>query len=124
MNETTARPAYEKYMFVGTHGHVLALEKETGKTAWERSLPGTGYAVVAIVFEDGRLLCGTGGKAFALDPQDGKILWENSLRGMGMGVVFVTTAQSNDTEALMSLLAAQAESDSSTAATAGGAGGA
>ncbi len=119
MTETT-RPDHEGYLFVGTHGHVLALEKETGKTVWDRSLPGTGYSVVAIVFEDGRLLCGSGGKVFALDPADGSIVWENPLRGMGMGLTFLTTVRSNDTEALMTLLAGQQDEEAAQGAAASG----
>ncbi|GJM23578.1 MAG: hypothetical protein DHS20C15_34930 [Planctomycetota bacterium] len=118
MTEKT-RPTHERYVFVGTHGHVVAVDQETGATIWETSLPGTGYSVVAIVFESGRLLCASGGKVFALDPLDGSIRWENPLRGMGTGVTYLTTARSNDTESVMSLLEAQISADtaSTTAAT-------
>lgn len=97
-------------LFVGTHGHVAAVCKKTGKTIWEKSLPSTGYAVVSIVFEQGRLYCATAGRLFALDPKTGEILWENSLRGLGMGLVFLTTAQSNNTEALLTLLSQSTQS--------------
>lgn len=111
----------ERLLFVGTHGHVLALEKTTGQRVWERSLPRTGYSVVSIVYEDGALYCASGGRVFALDPATGDVRWENYLPGMGSGLVYLTTMQSNDTEAVMATLAAQVE-QRRRAASGGGAG--
>lgn len=107
-------------LFVGTHGHVVALAKSDGAVIWDTSLPGTGYSVVSLVFEEGRLFCGTGGKVFALDPENGRILWTNALPGLGTGLIYLSTAQSNDTEAVLALLA-KAQADSRAAATAAGA---
>lgn len=115
---TPARPTYDDHLFVGTHGHVLAVDQTSGRTLWDTSLPGTGYSVVSIVVEGGRLLCASGGKVFALDPTDGSILWENALPGMGTGVVFLTTSRSHGAEAMLAVLAAQAEADAATAASA------
>ncbi len=112
--------AHQDYLFVGTHGHVLAIAKADGKKVWERSLPNTGYAVVSIVYEEGRLFCGTGGRAFCLDPETGEIVWTNHLNGLGMGLVFLTTANSNDTEAVMSLLAHEVKSQKGATAGTGG----
>jgi len=108
MSSEPASTGVEGTLFVGTHGHVVALCKQTGKTLWDRSLPSTGYSVAAIVYEEGRLFCAAGGRVFALDPKSGEILWENPLRGLGMGLVFLTTANSNNTEALLALLAQSA----------------
>lgn len=113
-------PAWSDYLFLGTHGHVAALRKADGERVWTTSLPGTGYSVVAILIEDDKLFCASGGRAFALDPADGRILWKNDLPGLGHGLVYLTTAQSNDTEALMALLAqaaAQRKQHASAAAT-------
>ena len=77
----------DNYVFLGTHGHVIALDKRDGTLVWETSLPRTGYQVVVMLVEDGKLLCATAGRAFALDPLDGSILWENNLTGRGQGIV-------------------------------------
>ena len=104
---TSSRGSHDQLLFVGTHGHVLAIDKNDGSKVWDRSLPRTGYSVVSVVFEDGKLFCASGGRVFALDAMDGRILWSNNLPGMGQGLVYLTTANSNDTEAVMNLLAAQ-----------------
>ena len=118
MSSESTPSAIEETLFVGTHGHIAAISKPTGQTIWETSLPSTGYSVVAIVYETGRLYCAGGGRVFALDPANGEILWENPLRGMGMGLVFLTTVNSNNTEALMAVLA-QAAQDAKQAAAGG-----
>lgn len=109
-------PRYHDYLFVGTHGHVLAVNKKTGKTVWSTSLPRTGYSVVSIVFEDGGLFCASGGRVFRLSPSSGRVVWDNGLPGMSMGLVCVTTAASNDSEQVMSLFA-QALADTQSART-------
>lgn len=98
-------PEWHKYVFVGTHGHVIALNKTTGRKVWATSLPRTGYDMVSILFEDGRLFSASGGRVFALDPATGDIVWKNELKGMGSGLVYLSTVNSNSTEALMSVLA-------------------
>ena len=95
-------------LFLGTHGHVIALSKKTGRKVWATSLPGTGWSVVSILFEEGQLFCASGGRAFCLDPVTGEVIWSNGLKGFGQGLVYLTSALSNDTEALMSLLSAEA----------------
>jgi len=108
-----------QFLFVGTHGHVLALDKQSGRKIWDRSLPRTGYSVVSIVYEDGMLFCASGGRAFGLDPTTGVIQWQNDLPGMGSGMVFLSTIQSNNTESVMA--AFQAEADAQRQAASGGA---
>ncbi len=80
-------------LFLGTHGHVIAIDKKDGSTCWEVSLPRTGYQVVTMILEDGVLLCGTAGRVFGLDPQGGSILWDNQLPGRGHGVVAMCTSK-------------------------------
>lgn len=102
-------------LFLGTHGHVTAIHKKSGATAWSTSLPRTGYSVVSILPEDGRLLCASGGHVFALDPHDGAILWSNGLSGLGNGIVYLATMQSHGTDGL-STLAGQSSADTSNSA--------
>ena len=98
--------SYDHLLFTGTHGHVAALDKASGATVWEASLPKSGYQVVALVFEDDTLFCASGGRVYALDPANGHILWTNEMPGLHSGLVFLTTAQSSHPESLMAVLAA------------------
>ena len=109
-------------LFIGTYGHVLAVRKSDGALVWDVSLPRTGYSVVSIVYEDGTLFCASGGRVFALDPTSGETLWTNGLKGMGKGLVYLTTAQSNNAEAVMALLAQQRAADAQASQHSGGAG--
>ena len=84
------------YLFLGTHGHVVALRKSTGRKVWSVSLPRTGYSVVSIRYEDGMLFCAAGGRVFALDPATGDELWTNGLKGLGTGLVYLSTAQTSN----------------------------
>jgi outer membrane protein assembly factor BamB len=105
MDSTGKLYGWHNYLFIGTHGHVAAVRKNNGRKVWDTSLPMTGYSVVSILIEDDKVFCASGGRVFALDPATGDILWKNGLKGMGTGLVYLTTANSNDTEGIMSLLA-------------------
>jgi outer membrane protein assembly factor BamB len=106
------------FLFLGTHGHVVAVNKRTGRKAWQTSLPKTGWDMVAVVYEEDTLFCATKGRLFALDPLSGEILWKNDLKGLGSDLVFLTTAQSNNTETVITLLKRAADKKRAEAATA------
>jgi outer membrane protein assembly factor BamB len=112
----TASTPLEHLLFLGTHGHVLALDQRDGALVWKTSLPKTGWAVVILFVEQGRLLCGTAGRAFALDPTDGSILWENELPKMGQGVVAMCTLQQSGGAAGTAAVAAQVAANQATLA--------
>lgn len=104
MASSKKKSARRNYLFVGTRGHVIAVNKKDGEKVWSTSLPRTGYSVVSILFEDDALFCASGGRVFALDPGTGEILWSNGLPGMGSGLVYLSTVSSNNTEAVMTLM--------------------
>ena len=81
----------DQLLFIGTHGHVKAIAKEDGSDVWSISLPGTGYEVVTLLFEDGILFAGSNGKVFGVDPRDGSILWSNPLSGLGYDHMVLAT---------------------------------
>lgn len=81
----------DQLLFIGTNGHVRAIAKDDGSDAWSISLPGTGYEIVTILFEDGILFAGSNGKVFGLNPHDGSILWSNSLSGLGYDHMVLAT---------------------------------
>lgn len=70
-------------LFVGTFGHVRAIDKRTGEERWQISLPGTGYEIVSLLCEGFRVFAGSKGHVFALDARTGAILWTNGLSGLG-----------------------------------------
>ncbi len=85
-------------LFIGTRGHVRAVSKRTGRKQWETSLPGTGYTLVTLLYEEPVLYAASRGLLFALDPLDGNIVWKNSLKGLGHDhIVLATTSTSTST---------------------------
>ena len=55
MASSKKKSVWRNYLFLGTHGHVIAVNKKDGEKVWSISLPRTGYSVVSILFEDGML---------------------------------------------------------------------
>ena len=105
-------------IFLGTHGHVVAIRKAGGRRLWEQSLPKTGFSIVSLLFEDGILYAGSAGHLFALDPETGAILWHNGLRGLGHGhMMMATTRQAVDLAMLQAQIYSDAASSSSTGTT-------
>lgn len=98
-------------LFIGTHGHIAALDKATGDRRWCTSLPSTGFQIVSIVVEDGVLFAASRGHVFALDPVTGRIQWSNGLSGLGHGHVFLTTARSSPSNESFTSLARAATDD-------------
>ncbi len=105
-------------LFLGTHGHVIAIRKKSGRKLWAQSLPSTGFSIVSLLFEDGVLFAGSKGHIFALDPTSGEVLWHNGLSGLGLGhMVMATTRRGTDLAVLQAQLDADAASHSSGAGT-------
>jgi outer membrane protein assembly factor BamB len=99
-------------LFIGTHGHICAVDKRSGDQIWTKSLPDTGYAIVTLLYEDDVLYAGSRGHLFAIDPADGTILWSNGLKGLGYDhICLLTTKTAPQSHA--ELLAAAAASDRS-----------
>lgn len=76
-------------LFLGTHGHVAALDPATGEERWRVSLPGTGFRIVSLIHEDGRLFAATRGHVFCLDARNGDVLWRNDLSGLGYDSIYM-----------------------------------
>ncbi len=101
----------DQLLFAGTHGYVTALNKLTGKEAWRRSLPGTGFSIVTLLFEEGVLYAASGGHVFALNPLNGEIAWENPLQGLGTSALCLATIRSSANASSDPVPQAQAEID-------------
>jgi len=83
---------HSRLLFIGTYGHVRAVDKFTGGDYWTTDLPGTGYDIVTLLYESGLLFAGSKGYVFALEPTTGKILWKNELRGLNYNHMTLATA--------------------------------
>lgn len=80
-------------LFVGTHGRVRAVEKQTGRQVWDTDLPKGGMQLVTLLCEDGVVFAGVFGRVHALDAATGRILWSNELPNMGYGLMTLATAR-------------------------------
>ncbi len=89
-----SKDALSGALFVGAHGHVSCIDKETGTEVWRTSLPGSGYHFVNVLLEDGRVYAGSGGKLYCLCADNGEILWTNKMKGLGFGIFGFATVQS------------------------------
>ena len=93
MSATDSSSTLKDALFIGTHGYVVCVDKWKGHEYWRTSLPGTGYALVTLLFEEGVLYAASAGRLFALDPLSGEMLWENGLKGLGYGFVGLATVK-------------------------------
>jgi len=81
------------HLYVGTKGHICALNVKTGTEVWRVDL---GHGVVgsdvSLMVADGRVFAGAGGYITALDAQTGRVLWSNDLKGLGFNHVALAMA--------------------------------
>lgn len=95
-------------VFVGIYGHVVAISKRSGRKKWQVSLPRTGYAIVSVVSEGGRVLAGSKGLLFGIDPRRGQIEWTNRLKGLGYEHLALAGAQHTNSNELVQIQQAAA----------------
>jgi outer membrane protein assembly factor BamB len=117
MNHDTRDNAQNSHdlLFIGTYGHVRALDKKTGQDRWQTNLSSTGYEVVTLLHEDGVLFAGTCGHVFALDAATGVILWRNDLIGLSHKHMTMATTLADTARMLIAALAENNQQDASAA---------
>lgn len=99
--------------YLGTKGHVVAVDVETGKELWRtyvRTSTITNVAVsgdVVLVYAKGHL--------FGLRKGSGKVMWENKLDGLGYGCG-ILGVEGGQNAALASAVQQQAAAAAATAA--------
>lgn len=86
-------------IFVGIKGHVICLNKETGKSIWTTKLKSFS-GITSVHFEGSFLFACTNGYLFCLNPEDGSIRWENPLNGFGSGPCII--ASENQSSSVLS----------------------
>ena len=77
-------------LFIGIKGHIICLNKDTGKSIWTTRLKSTS-TVTNVHFEGKYLFAYTKGHLYSLDPNDGSIKWTNPLNGFGNGPCIIAT---------------------------------
>ena len=76
-------------VFLGTHGHVVAVERTTGRELWRTKLEGGDF--VNLLLDADRIIATTKGKAFCVDAATGQLLWKNDMSGLGYGLICIAT---------------------------------
>jgi outer membrane protein assembly factor BamB len=117
----------EDMLFVGVKRRVLALDRNTGKTVWERELQGSsmGDSFVTAFLDRGNVYAHTKGTLFCLDAENGRTKWENPLTGCGYGIVTMASVagSSGNQPAIVHKKQQDAAADGSAAATSAAASG-
>ena len=85
-------------IYVGMHGNVFCLDRNTGQQIWGAGLAGSEF--VTLLLEDDRIFAVTHGEVFALDIANGSILWRNNMPGQGYGIASLATATRSTNPAL------------------------
>jgi|GEM_PF-643382 len=117
-----ARAEIETPLYIGTNGHVVALDPWTGVELWRTKLPrcvGMG-AIVSITVKHNLLFAGASGRVWCLDKRDGRVLWQNNLPRLGYYYVQLTIEGASATTGAQGL-AAQAARQRQNRAAGGGA---
>ena len=77
-------------LFIGIKGHVICLNKETGKSIWTTKLKSLSN-ITNIHFDGSYIFACVKGYLYCLNPDDGSINWENPLNGLGSGPCIIAS---------------------------------
>jgi outer membrane protein assembly factor BamB len=91
-------------VFIGTGGHVVAIDTASGTELWRTKLKSN--PLVTVYDAGDRVLAGSGGELFCLDPSSGDILWKNKLKGLGFHVICFSGSSDAATAAAIAAAAA------------------
>jgi len=76
-------------LYLGTRGHVCALNRTDGRTLWRTKLTGaslSGDGFVTLLVDGSHIYAHTYGELFCLDAASGSVRWTNPLEGLGYGI--------------------------------------
>jgi outer membrane protein assembly factor BamB len=102
----------EQLIFVGLNGRVMAMDRDTGRLAWEWQSPKPKRGFVTVMLDGDRLVVGLGGYLYCLDAGTGRVFWQNPLTGYGLGMFSFASVRGHS---LGSEAAAQAQADEESA---------
>ncbi|HST47753.1 PQQ-binding-like beta-propeller repeat protein, partial [Jatrophihabitans sp.] len=96
---TTSLAANARQLFVGTHGHVYAIDlTDWAQPAWTAELAGDRHSLPSLVATDDQLLAGSYGHVFRIDPATG-VVQRSTMVTPGVGVGDYETRLAFDTAA-------------------------
>jgi outer membrane protein assembly factor BamB len=75
----------EEPLYIGIGGHVVAIERFSGREIWRCKLKSSNF--VTVYADASGLYAGTAGELFSIDRATGQILWRNHLDGLGLSVI-------------------------------------
>jgi len=96
-----------KKIFLGIKGHVVCLNKETGKEIWRTKMIST--TITNVCYEESFIFAYAGGHFFCLNSNNGNIIWENGLAGMGYGPCIIASENQNSAVVANQLASQQAQ---------------
>jgi outer membrane protein assembly factor BamB len=79
-------------VYIGVKAHVVAVDKNDGRTLWQTKLKGgavSGDRFVSLLVAEGRVYARSYGELFCLDSGTGQILWKNALDGLGYDIASI-----------------------------------
>lgn len=83
-------------LYIGTNGHVLAIDPATGYEIWRTALGRVfshpGHQDVCVLEHEGKVFAGCHGHLFRLDAASGESLWRNDLASLGHNDVTLAIA--------------------------------
>ncbi len=103
-------------LYLGIKGHVVCLEKKTGKELWKTKLKG--MSLTNVIYDNKNIYAYANGHLFCLDADFGKVLWKNTLSGYGYGsCIFATDVSTQQQAYIIDKDQAQQNAQASQAAT-------
>lgn len=72
-----------EYLYLGTNGHVAAIDPATGVEVWRVKLES--HALVTLLVRGNMVFAGCRGILYGLHGQTGRVLWKNDLPRMSYG---------------------------------------
>jgi outer membrane protein assembly factor BamB len=87
----------DENLYIGTNGHVAAIDPRTGKELWRTKLGNSVLSAptrqdVSVLEHQGLVFAGSYGHLFCLNASSGETLWHNELGGLGHNDVTLAIA--------------------------------
>lgn len=76
-------------IFIGIHGNVFCLDRNTGQEIWSASLKSTNF--VTLLVDGDLVIAACKGEVYGIEKATGKLLWHNEMRGQGFGLASIAT---------------------------------
>ncbi len=100
-------------LYIGIKGHIVCLDKNTGKEIWSTKLKG--MQLTNLIHEGNFIFAYTGGHLYCLSADFGKILWTNTLTGYGYGACIFANADIQQQTSVLEATRAQLAANANTA---------